>query len=156
MKAKKEVELAILEKTMGKDNFLLNQARLELSEIQKKIDQVPEAGVSGLRLFRNVAIQQKILEFLLPLFEQTKVEEKRSTPSVIILDKASVPERKAKPKVLLYTMLAFVVSLFIALFIVFAAEGLYRVKALDPERYNRILTTIRSDWFGLRFLNRRK
>lgn len=150
MKARKEVELGILQKTVSKDNLLLRQTRLELAEIQKKVDRLPEAGIGGLRLYRDVTIQQKILEFLLPLYEQTKVEEKRSTPSVVVLDEAAVPERKAKPKISLYALMAFVVSSLLSLFFIFSAEGVARIHASNPERFNNLVHLMRSDWFGLR------
>jgi hypothetical protein len=88
------------------------------------------------------------------LYEQAKVEEKRQTPSVLVLDKAGPAERKAKPKVLLYSFLAFVSSILISLIIIFTKEGIEIIYALDPTRFGNIVLAIRTDWFGLRF-NRR-
>lgn len=123
---------------------------IELSELNKKISSFPQTAVESFRLYRDVAIQQKITEFLAPLYEQAKVEEHRSTPSVVVLDKAGIPERKAKPKVSLYALLALVISSLVSLMLVFSVEGLHRVKSIVPERYNGIVSVLRSDWFGLR------
>jgi len=150
MKAKKEIELAILERTVTRDNSTLQHLRIELSELNKKIGSFPQTAVESFRLYRDVAIQQKIAEFLVPLFEQAKVEEHRSTPSVVVLDYGGIPERKAKPKVSLYTLLAFVISSLVAFVVIFSGEALRRLRALDPERYGAITATMRSDWFGLR------
>ncbi len=149
-KAKKEVEIAILQRTVTQDNPTLQQLKIELSELNKKISSFPLNAVASIRLYRDVAIQQKILEFILPLYEQAKVEEKRSTPSVVVLDRAIVPERKARPKISLFALLAFVISSLISMIVVFAGEGLERMKTLDPQRYNRIASAIKSDWFGLK------
>ena len=150
MKEKKEIEAAILERTVSKDNSTLQQLRIELSEINKKIASFPQTAVESFRLYRDVAIQQKIVEFLVPLYEQAKVEEKRNTPSVIVLDRALVPERKAKPRVAIFTLLAFVVSSVLSLFVIFFIEGIDRVKATNPERFDDLVRIVRSDWFGLR------
>jgi tyrosine-protein kinase Etk/Wzc len=150
-KAKKEVEAGILQRTVGPDNPLYRQTQVELEEISKKVSEIPGMGIGSLRLYRDVAIQQKILEFLLPLYEQAKVEEKRSTPSVIVLDHAQVAERKAKPKILLYALIAFVGSMVLSVFIIFLREGVGRLRAVQPERFDQTWKTMRSDWFGLRW-----
>lgn len=155
-KAKKELELGVLERSLREDNPLLARTRLELDEINKRIGRIPEIGVRSIRLYRDVLIQQKIMEFLVPLYEQAKVEEQRATPSVIVLDYAKVPERKAKPKISLYVLLAGVVSTVIALFIVFTLEALEKLRAMQAGRFDQLLSTARSDWFGLRAKKRER
>jgi uncharacterized protein involved in exopolysaccharide biosynthesis len=150
-KARKEVEAGILQRTVGPDNPLYRQTQVELEQISKKVSEMPGIGIGSLRLYRDVAIQQRILEFLLPLYEQAKVEEKRNTPSVIVLDHAQVAERKAKPKILLYALLAFVVSMVLSVFIIFVREGVSRLRAVQPERFDQMWKTGRSDWFGLKW-----
>lgn len=71
----------------------------------------PDVAINFLRLQRSVEIQNKILSFVLPLYEQAKIEEKKEMPSVLVLDPPSLPEKKAKPKrmviVLLVTSISF-------------------------------------------------
>jgi tyrosine-protein kinase Etk/Wzc len=167
--ASKEIELAVLQRTYGKDNPVAQAKQFEVDEIQKKFvamnasstspkdinfllpfKKTPELAEQYLTLYRDLQIQSKVLEFIAPLYEQAKVEEKRETPSVIVLDHALVPERKAKPKVSLYALLAFVSSSVIGLLIVFAAEGQERLKKMYPERYSKILTSLRYGWFKTR------
>ncbi|HQY21550.1 MAG TPA: GNVR domain-containing protein [Ignavibacteria bacterium] len=70
----------------------------------------PEVVMNFLRLRRNVEIQNKILTTIIPILEQSKIEEKKETPTVLILDPPNVPDKKAKPKratiVLLITFLS--------------------------------------------------
>jgi uncharacterized protein involved in exopolysaccharide biosynthesis len=101
-------------------------------------------------LYREIEIQYKILQFVTPLFEQAKVEEQRSTPSVVVLDYASVPERKAKPKLSLYLLMAFVLSTIGSILLVFLAEGVDRLRAANPGQFDTLGRAVRSDWFGLR------
>lgn len=111
MKVKKEVEVAVLEKSVTADNNALQQMRLELNELEKKVSTIPETGIASLRLYRDVAIQQKIVEFLVPLYEQARIEEQKDVPVLLVLDTAIPPEKKSKPQrsliVLLSTFLMF-------------------------------------------------
>ncbi len=116
---------------------------------------VPDLGMEYLRRFRDVEIQYKILQFITPLYEQAKVEERRQTPSVIVLDKAAVPERKARPKVSLWVLIAFVASLLISMLVVFTLELNNRLREHHAKVYSGIVHSLRSDWFGIRFWDRR-
>jgi hypothetical protein len=69
---------------------------------------------------------------------------------VIVLDKAGPAERKTRPKVSLYALLALVISSLLSLVIVFFIEGVKRLQSADPTRFNSIMSVLRSDWFGLR------
>ena len=171
--AAKEIELDVLKKTFSEDNPGVHEKEVEVNAIRQKLKemstgsktapdemkifvpfrQTPELGTEYVRLYRDVEIQYKILQFITPLYEQSKVEEQRNTPSVVVLDIASKPERKAKPKIMLYALLAFVISTLFSLFVVFTAEGMSRLRAVDPTRFENIKATLRSDWFGLRIRN---
>jgi tyrosine-protein kinase Etk/Wzc len=171
----KEVELNIMRRTLSEESPLLQSTNIEVQEFKKKINemnsgtpsidgqvkilipfkQAPELGAEYLRLYRDLEIQYKILQFITPMYEQAKVEERRNTPSVVVLDHAGVPERKAKPKVSLYALLAFVVSTLISFFIVFMKEAFERIEKTDPEKYRNTVNIFKNDWFGLRF-NKKK
>jgi uncharacterized protein involved in exopolysaccharide biosynthesis len=169
--AMKEVQANVLRRTQSADNPSVIATQIEIDEFRNKLSQMntgahisknemnvfvpfgrmPDLGGEYVRRFRNVEIQYKILQFITPLYEQAKVEEKRQTPSVLILDKAGPAERKAKPKVSLYTLLSFVISTSVALFLVFSFVGMQRLQILHPERFNIFINAIRFDWFGLRW-----
>ena len=176
MLAVKEVQLDVLRKSVEESHPSLVNAEVEIAALRDKINELnrgtggtkgemkvlvpfnlaPSLGAEYIRLFRNVEIQNKILQLITPLFEQAKVEEKRATPSVIVLDSALVPERKAKPKASLYGLLAMVISTIVALGIVFGVEGIQRLRAMNPERTNALWSSARSDWFGLWISRKRK
>jgi tyrosine-protein kinase Etk/Wzc len=98
MKAKKEIEVAVLEKKVSRENQLLLQLKAELRELSKKLSTFPQTGLEGVRLYRDVITQEKILEFLLPIYEQAKIDEQKDVPVLLVLDKAVPPQRKAKPQ----------------------------------------------------------
>lgn len=168
--ALKEVQLGVLRRMESADNPSVVQAGVEIEELRHKIAQMrsgsnvpesemkvfvpfnkaPQLGTEYVRRLRDVEIQYKILQFVSPLYEQAKVEERRETPSVLVLDKAFPAERKAKPKISLYGVLGLVVSLTLSLFIVFALEMVSKIKAGHADQLSRIVETLRADWFGLR------
>ncbi len=117
---------------------------------------MPDLGGEYIRKFRDVEIQYKILQFITPLYEQAKVEERRQTPSVLILDKAFPAERKSKPKISLYALFSFIISTIVALFIVFRNVGIQRQQVLHPELFNTFRKAILSDLFDLRLRRKKK
>ncbi len=134
LKSRKEIELAILSRTVSSDNPLLEQKRIELQEIEKKIGALPSVGLRSLRLYREVLIQQKIVEFLTPLYEQAKIEEQKDTPAILVLDKATPPEKKAKPKRALLVGLSTGGTFLLTLLLVFLYESLVRSGTLEDMR----------------------
>lgn len=98
MKARKEIELAILRKSVSPEDPAIGQLELELREIDSKLETFPEIGIESIRLYRDVIIQQKIVEILLPLYEQAKVDEQKDVPVLLVLDRAVPAEKKTKPQ----------------------------------------------------------
>lgn len=75
-----------------------------------KLKNAPENVMNFLRLKRDVEIQNKILAFILPVFEQAKIDEKRETPTVILLDYPVIPEKKSKPRRLTVTAISLLLA----------------------------------------------
>lgn len=173
--ALKEIEQGVLISTMSSESPQVKIIDVEILELKKKLDDMrngsdgdsstmkiflllnrtPQLATDYLRLFRNLEIQNKILQFITPVYEQAKVEEKRNTPSVVILDYASVSERKSRPKVSLFALLSFVVSLLISLFIVFFIEMMKKMRTINPTIFDKTFSDARADWFGLRSSKRK-
>ena len=98
-------------------------------------------------------IQYKILEFVQPLYEQAKVEEVRNSPSVLVLDEATVPQLKAKPKGSIYALVALVASMIVGYFIVYAIVLFRKIKLSDPVSYSYITDAFKVDISRLRNKN---
>jgi uncharacterized protein involved in exopolysaccharide biosynthesis len=67
------------------------------------------------RLFRRVEIGNKLLEFIIPLYEQAKFEEKKDTPILQVIDDAVPPLKKAYPQRLFLTLVITVAAMLITL-----------------------------------------
>lgn len=59
---------------------------------------MPNIAIQYLRTYREVEIQQSILEIVMPMYEQAKVEEQKSMPTIMLMDKAAIPQLKHSPK----------------------------------------------------------
>lgn len=77
--------------------------------------QVPDLTLKYYRLFREIEIQSQILEVVLPMYEQAKVEEQKSIPSVMVLDAAVPPQLKDSPKRMFIVGAGFFLTLFFAM-----------------------------------------
>jgi tyrosine-protein kinase Etk/Wzc len=175
MLALREIEKEILVRTVSFDNGELSLKKIQVSAIQDKIENLrqgtareehkmkiliplnstPDLAIEYARLLREVKIQAKILEFLTPIYEQAKMEEVKNTPSVLVLDKAYPAERKAKPKIILITLLAFVLSTILGLLVLFSAEGWRKLHAGTNSLLAEEISLAKKDWFGLRFFGKK-
>lgn len=134
-KAFRELEVELLEKMFGPDHPELRMKRAELQTLAARVREIPEAALDHLRLYRNVQIQARILELVLPLYEQAKFDERKALPSVVVLDRAVPAERKAKPKRALIVLSAvFSVGLLSLAGFAFR-ERLDELRQRSPERY---------------------
>lgn len=172
--AQKEIELGVLEKTLGENHPLVHSAQINVQEIKNKISEMgsgsnnidetisllipfkkaPKLSNEYLKIYRDIEIQYKILEFVQPLYEQAKVEEVRNSPSVLILDKAGPADRKARPKGSIYALLSFVISLILGYFIVLIITLFRKIKEHSPEKYSFITSSLKRDLLKIGIKNK--
>ncbi len=121
-----EVKLEIMKKILAPDQPEIKQQNEKISLLKAQLNKMrsesstddlltlkgkPDVAINYLRLARNIEIQTKIVTFLLPMYEQAKIEENRETPSVIVLDYPFEPDKKVKPKRLTITVVVFLIAL---------------------------------------------
>lgn len=127
--ALKEIELAVLEKTYGTNASATTQAKIGLEEFRKELNMliktgkeessivplsaIPQKSLKYFRYFRDVEINQAMLEFIIPLYENARFEEIKDVPVIQIIDYPSLPEKKAYPP---RTIFALLISFFIVFF----------------------------------------
>ncbi len=79
-------------------------------------DKMPDLGLTYFRLFREIKIQQEVLKFLLPIVQNARIEEKKETVNIQIIDKPFLPQYKVKPKRLTYMIIVTLLLLLAELF----------------------------------------
>ncbi len=117
----KQLEKNILERLYGKESGQFQTAQVELQEYERKNRELQSSGQPGgvtlamkhlpgtsmeyLRRFRDVKIANELLEFVTPLYEQSRFDEKKDSPILQIIDYAVPPAKKSYPPRTLFSLL---------------------------------------------------
>ncbi len=117
----KDIEVNVLTKLFGEDAPQTQQAKIAFSEFQKKFmklksgeekselllptENLPEKAMTYLRYYSDVEINKRLMEFILPLYEQSKFEEQKSIPFIQVIDRGSIPIKKSFPPRILFSLL---------------------------------------------------
>lgn len=152
MLVQRELMLNLLKETKGENSIQYLDQLSEVKVLRKKVNElkysdklssnsnvlfpfknIPDLIVKYYRLFRDVEIQSKILQFTLPMFEQAKLDEQKSIPTVLVIDKASIPQLKYGPKKAFIIIGACFLIFFISILLIFRGEGI-----LNKTNYNII------------------
>jgi len=160
----KEIELDVLQNNFGSSNAEIIKRKQELSGIQNKYQKLvggrisdmgaraiqledvlpafsnlPDLGMNYARLLRDVMIQEKIMEFLLPQYEEAKIQEAKDTPTVQVLDPPNKPINKIKPRRMIMVVIAgFCCFLFLVCFELIR-ENIEYLKAKDRDKYDKLV-----------------
>lgn len=100
------------------------------SNVLFPFSKLPDVSINYYRTFRDVEVQTKILEFVLPMYEQALVEEQKSVPNLLIVDEAVPPQLKHYPKKAFVILLFFFLTLFIHVPILFWLNRMYHSEGL--------------------------
>jgi len=95
---------------------------------------IPELQLKYVRLYREMEIQNKILEFIYPMYEQAKIDEKKNTPTLIVVDEAVPAQLKYAPKKAFIILGFFFMAFFVLMILVFRGEKILR----DSQMKNQI------------------
>ena len=69
----------------------------QLGALNNEIGKLPELKMEGARLTLDVEMQRKLLMLMTAQFEEARMQETRDTPTVTVLDAATLPQIKARP-----------------------------------------------------------
>ena len=83
----------------------------QLTALNGQIGKLPEIKKEGARLELGVEVQRKLLLLMTAQFEDARMQETRDTPTVTVLDAASTPQLKSRPKRSLMVAAALLVAL---------------------------------------------
>jgi capsule polysaccharide export protein KpsE/RkpR len=150
---RKEIESYFLKQQYGESSPQFILAQQEINLLKKKVQEMknspelnkksnilyafkdmPNIAIDYLRIFREVEIQQALLEFIMPMYEQAKVEEQKSIPTVMIIDNAVPPQLKDSPKRTIIVLGIFLLFSFFLIPFVFVGEN-----AISREEFSNPL-----------------
>lgn len=101
---------------------------------------MPEVALQYLRLMREVEIQSKLKAFLLPEYEQAKLDEETNLYGFVTLDTATVPVRKAGPHRSIILLAAMVGTAVIMAVFVIILTNMRRMRVNFLRDQQRILS----------------
>jgi uncharacterized protein involved in exopolysaccharide biosynthesis len=148
----KKLQESIMERMYDKESPQVKELRMQIEEYEKRLGalrsqsepgspllalrKLPLTAVEFLRRYREVEINNLLLEYVLPLYEQAKIEEKKDYPVLQIIDQAVPPARKSYPPRTLFALIGSF-SVTVLVFLVLLVRG-GAVNPLDP-RWRTIL-----------------
>lgn len=122
------------------------------SPISPALRRLPDVGIRYVRLRRQVELLSNVYSFLAQELERSKILAKRDTPTIQLLDSASPPEKRHRPRRTLIVIVAFIASIFGSVFLAFGLDFMsrWREDEENHRRLTRIIGTLRNDWRGSR------
>jgi tyrosine-protein kinase Etk/Wzc len=126
----KRLQEGIMERMYDKESPQVKELQMQIDVYQKRLMQMrtqtdpgspllplrelPQTAVEFLRRYRAVELDNLILQFILPLYEQAKIEELRDYPVLQIIDAAVPPAKKSYPPRVVFSLVgAFSVTLIV-------------------------------------------
>lgn len=119
--ASKQIEYSIINKLYGETSPQATSANISVKEYENKLNEIkngkdksgsilplknlPQNSMKYLRHFRDVTIYNKMLEFIIPLYEQSRFEEQKNIPVLQIIDRGIPAEKKSYPPRSLFALL---------------------------------------------------
>jgi uncharacterized protein involved in exopolysaccharide biosynthesis len=98
------------------------------------IHSLPLLGVKYGDFYRRVKIQETVFELLTQQYELAKVQEAKETPSVKVLDPATIPEKKSYPPRLLIIFLGTMLAVFVSVVWVLGSNRWAETDPQDPRK----------------------
>ena len=115
-------------------------------ELSINILDLPELSQYYANLLRGVRICTTLLEGIYPQYESAKIQERRESANIQVIDYAKVPNRKSRPQRKLIVLISGAVSLLITLILVLFVEywrSLPERNREDWEKLQKILGVFR-------------
>lgn len=91
----------------------LEQGQPEAGDFMVPTGKVPQTGLEYIRKLRDVKYYETMFELLAKQYELAKIDEARDSSTIQVLDKATPPDRKSKPKRVLIVIAGIMAGLFL-------------------------------------------
>jgi tyrosine-protein kinase Etk/Wzc len=152
----KQIQSEILGKLYGESSPIVQASEISVKEYERKLNNIkngkeksnvilalknlPQSAMSYLRLYRDVEIYNKMLTFIIPLYEQARFEEQKNIPVLKIIDKGVLAKKKSFPPRTLLSVLFTVIVLSVTM-------GVFILKERVFNSTNPKITLLRTNLF---------
>lgn len=135
-----DVQLKTLKAELEKVKFNhTNDLENPFKSIFIPLDEIPTLTNIYMDIYANLLLQQKLQEFLLPEYEQAKLQLLKTQPTLQIIDVATPPDYKSKPKRALVILGMLLVSLFLHFSIILVIEKINGLKENNPAEFAKFI-----------------
>lgn len=159
--AAKEVQLAAMRSFATSQNPDLVRAQQEIATMRQQLaklergatvqgdlavptGKVPETGLEYIRALREVKYQETLFELMSKQFELAKVDEARDSGMIQVLDVATPPDQKSKPRRALIVLTGLIAGLFLGVLIALIKEQSRKAALTGESRWSEL----RRAWYG--------
>ncbi|CAG0984191.1 hypothetical protein MTYP_01920 [Methylophilaceae bacterium] len=115
----------------------MKPARDKLTDAAIIFDRTPNTSLQYRDALRDLKYREAIYEILAKQFEMAKLDEAKDSPLIQVLDKATVPEKKSKPKRSIIVILTVLVTGFMGILWAFIKEANEKANAI-PQQAERL------------------
>ena len=152
---KNRIALGVLEQALGSNDADVRALRIAVAEMEKrvpgmgdneltgmlgdKVDDISAEGITYVRLYRDIEVLSKLQAFLLPMYQQSLIDERKQMEVLVQLDTAVPAEKKSRPRRSIIVLAAG-----LSIFVLAAAFVLLR------ERFRFYTTLHRDEWASVR------
>lgn len=112
----------------------LEQGQPEAGDFMVPTGKVPQTGLEYVRKLRDVKYYETMFELLAKQYELAKIDEVKDSSTIQILDKATPPDRKSKPKRALIVIAGVIAGLFLGGLSAILKDSMRR----DTEKWKKI------------------
>ena len=153
--AELDINVKLSEEKLGSDNRELQELLQRRKTVREQIHllehnnpdssffSLPISSIPSLRgqyevLYSRVRVNESLYKILLEQYEQVRFQEQEYTSAITVLDWATPPEMRSRPKRTLIVVSTFALSFLMAIFMAAFAEYISRLKDSSPDDYHRL------------------
>ena len=115
----------------------LKPARDKLTDAQINLDRIPASNLRYLDAIREMKYREALWEVLVRQYESARLDEAKDAVFIQVVETATAPDRKSKPKRALMVVLAGLAAGFLMVLWAFIREASDKTKS-DPEQAARL------------------
>lgn len=155
--AAQEVNLSFLRKQFTDNSYEVVSQRSAINNLKSQIEKleglgnggalpsvgsVPALGQQYLRIIRELKVQEALVELLSKQYELNKLNELRNFNNLQILQKASIPDKRIKPKRTKIVLASTFGSILLAIVLAFIRESIARMSDFEKRRWLNLKDSI--------------
>jgi uncharacterized protein involved in exopolysaccharide biosynthesis len=151
--AAKEVQLQSLTRFATSQNPDIQRITSELFAERAQLQKLEQGSgrevgntlqLEAVKAFRDMKVQESMLEVLIKQFELARIDEAKEGPLIQVVDAATPPERRSKPKRTLIVLISAFAGLFLSILLTFIRASL-RNLSQTPEGQHQIML-LKKSW----------